>query len=1406
MIKIKKILCLILICIATIFLLDDVYSLAVRSAFQRSSIYRSELQHQLKNILDSKEDTLYITCVEHDEEKIIAKLSTNMDIIQNKKIVDLILNLKTNVYFRDKVDIRGLKEKEGEYLDILDDDNKVIGKGFREKRGRDIPHVLGLKHRCAMAFILDPETQEFIFQRRSHFKYEPLSLNITGGHCPYGESYKDTLVKKIEQEYSYSEDLHAKGTLLRIGDEGGFVTLPEDKDEVLNWINKEARSIYVYIPQPQELKHIRRVQKDLEYKRGSKSIKEYSDYLVSEAVKQRGAGEIWDIVSKPIDEIKLEGVNSYEDVIVEDLSQEDFGKFSGKIELSPGLLKPLLADQISSQSSSLKIDSLKRIVNLSRKLTIRNLLEILQDKTRDEFYQMESQNVVGFKLTKIDLAGSMPRVQTDTETIAEEAVIKRKETLSPRLKMEIDNLNKKCSVCFEAFIDKIDSLKIIGCKHVFCEECLNRVLSLEVRIHRCPLCREEIRNYGNIIEWKKGFVEEHLKIINILIQSKEEPIQPTWELLKKAGKILKSLKKDRPRIEDYLIFSGRINILTSKVKAIYEEQGIVFGEGEVEKQKRLEAEFIEGLKKQAEAFERENNIEEALVKFVQILSISDLEQSLKIYVNNKIQQLQEMQRRQEIEESERRRLEIQSQQQEARRMEEQRRRFEIQRQHQEARRMEMQRQYQEAQRMEMQRVLESQIAEIQGMSQEQILIEILNNRIRTIGDVNIDKLLRCIPRNVPGENIIKFMIDFSIAVKSGFDRMGDSREIQRLKQQWMRKIVGYVNNLPRYHNRVQVSTVDEFVSYIDRSAQTMSLIRSSMVERGGSSQEVVHSLQNLEGRDVELFCRENIDNILRGMPIENILNSITEFSIKSNDSFDKEIGFGWFDDSKEKIIRIKRECLGKIVDYVNNLPRYHNPVEVSSIDDFVSYLDRSAQTMFFIRRSMIERGGSFQGIIHSLQDLEGRNLALFCRENIDNILRGMPIENILNSIKEFSIKINDSFDKEIGFGCFDDSKEKIKRIKRECLGKIDILRQESEESERVTSERSVERIISRLGGASEVPRGRRRRLGSSIGVTRPVLKQELTGHTREVTSIARVDQNIIATGSLHGTVRIWNNSNSEYRCIQELIGHAGEVFSVIRINAKTIATCSKDGIVKIWEKQRDNRWICKQTIGNQISSIAKLNENKIVIGYKNRKKAEILEKQDTGEWRSIEELGKGDPISIIKVISETKIILVGDQARIWYKPEGSFGSGWYTVDVLYEDCGAARDDVSAVEVLDEETFVLVVDGELEIKRLFRGHIYPSRSFGENIGDRRDKISVIRAVDKNRIIIGYEDNTVKLWQGNPNPQSGSTNQCDWDCRWIIPREHLGSIYSIEILDEATIAIDSGGETVKIWSVPSLGISA
>ncbi len=83
-----------------------------------------------------------------------------------------------------------------EYLDLVDEDDTVLGKA-----SRDECHEQNLLHRSVMFFVFDPAWRILVNRRASDKEFFGGRWSIVlGGHVPSGESYDDAVVREGLEE------------------------------------------------------------------------------------------------------------------------------------------------------------------------------------------------------------------------------------------------------------------------------------------------------------------------------------------------------------------------------------------------------------------------------------------------------------------------------------------------------------------------------------------------------------------------------------------------------------------------------------------------------------------------------------------------------------------------------------------------------------------------------------------------------------------------------------------------------------------------------------------------------------------------------------------------------------------------------------------------------------------------------------------------------------------------------------------------------------------------------------------------------------------------------------------------------------------------------------------------------
>jgi isopentenyldiphosphate isomerase len=89
---------------------------------------------------------------------------------------------------------------ENELFDVVDEDDKLIGKASREEC-----HENGLIHRSVMFFVFDSERRVLVTKRTQNKDFFPGHFSIVlGGHVRSGENYEEAAAREIEEEIGIS--------------------------------------------------------------------------------------------------------------------------------------------------------------------------------------------------------------------------------------------------------------------------------------------------------------------------------------------------------------------------------------------------------------------------------------------------------------------------------------------------------------------------------------------------------------------------------------------------------------------------------------------------------------------------------------------------------------------------------------------------------------------------------------------------------------------------------------------------------------------------------------------------------------------------------------------------------------------------------------------------------------------------------------------------------------------------------------------------------------------------------------------------------------------------------------------------------------------------------------------------
>lgn len=141
--------------------------------------------------------------------------------------------------------------QDDEYLDIVGEDDKVIGKMLRSENRNHLQNV-----RVVNGFIVNSEGKLLILRRTAQKRAFPLCLDMSvGGYVKSGETYEEAFARELKEELNLDlEDVRYKllGYLSRKDGVSCFMKVFEIKLEETPGYNKEDFVEYSWLT-PREL-------------------------------------------------------------------------------------------------------------------------------------------------------------------------------------------------------------------------------------------------------------------------------------------------------------------------------------------------------------------------------------------------------------------------------------------------------------------------------------------------------------------------------------------------------------------------------------------------------------------------------------------------------------------------------------------------------------------------------------------------------------------------------------------------------------------------------------------------------------------------------------------------------------------------------------------------------------------------------------------------------------------------------------------------------------------------------------------------------------------------------------------------------------------------------------------------
>eukprot|EP01080_Neovahlkampfia_damariscottae_P008660 gene8660-607_t len=97
------------------------------------------------------------------------------------------------------------------------------------------------------------------------------------------------------------------------------------------------------------------------------------------------------------------------------------------------------------------------------------------------------------------------------------------------------------------------------------------------------------------------------------------------------------------------------------------------------------------------------------------------------------------------------------------------------------------------------------------------------------------------------------------------------------------------------------------------------------------------------------------------------------------------------------------------------------------------------------------------------------------------------------------------------------------------------------------------------------------------------IKEKVLMQSKEITSICKLSDDKLLTGSEDKTVKIWNLKTN--KCIKTLRGHQAEIKSLAAMKDDGFVSASKDGMIKIWDSKKQLKKTISRAHASTITSL-----------------------------------------------------------------------------------------------------------------------------------------------------------------------------------------------------------------------------
>ena len=213
----------------------------------------------------------------------------------------------------------------------------------------------------------------------------------------------------------------------------------------------------------------------------------------------------------------------------------------------------------------------------------------------------------------------------------------------------------------------------------------------------------------------------------------------------------------------------------------------------------------------------------------------------------------------------------------------------------------------------------------------------------------------------------------------------------------------------------------------------------------------------------------------------------------------------------------------------------------------------------------------------------------------------------------------------------------------------------------------------------------------------------LTGHNSYVSSIIKLSEDIIVSGSGDKTLKFWKADNdAKYKEINTIKGLNSEVLCLLKISPNEIASGFIDSKIKIW-REENGKFIESQTLlghSKMVTSLIMISHE--IMASASEDKSIRIWKKEKGCFNEIQNLTSHvDSVKCLLRISDTVFASGGEALRVWEIENGKFKEflggqfheNWLTCLIKWKDNTIVSGSLdNSLKVIKFETYT----GRIEI--------------------------------------------------------------------------------------------------------------